>query len=492
MYKILRNISSFWKVFLSASAILLTLTLISLRVGAAGVEDLDVGTSGLPQANGADSTIYLPIAISDHPFNTLFGYEYSSIGENHGLQEMRNAGANWVRRAGIWWPDVEPTKGTYDWSQLSGFEAEFLQADSKNMRVIVIVRGTPAWAQADAPYNRTCGRIKTSEFASFAAFLGELVTRYSYAPFNVKYWELYNEPDVYPDSVPPGNEWMGCWGDPSDPYYGGGYYANMLKDVYPAVKAANPDAQVLVGGLLLDCDPIDVQLNCEDPTTSLFLKGIFENGGGPYFDGVSFHAYDYYNNTLGEYSLSKWDSQWNTTGPSLIAKTAYLRSVLSDYGASSKLLLNTESAVLCDTAWNVCETVFETTKTYYVTQSFVSAFVAGLDSNIWYFWTYRNSELLEPDNTPLPSYYTYKFARGQLKYATYNQEIATETGVRTYEFDVPGGGRLWVMWSLDGADHNGVTLPGTPAAVYDSDGDPITPASTIDVDLEPLYLEWDS
>ncbi len=49
---------------------------------------------------------------------------------------------------------------------------------------------------------------------------------------------------------------FGCWGDPNDKtYYGGEYYAEMLKRAYPAVKAANPQAIVLNGGLLLDCDP---------------------------------------------------------------------------------------------------------------------------------------------------------------------------------------------------------------------------------------------
>ena len=46
---------------------------------------------------------------------------------------------------------------------------------------------------------------------------------------------------VDPDSV------FGCWGDNDDDYYGGGYYADMLKMVYPAVKSADPQAQVLIG-----------------------------------------------------------------------------------------------------------------------------------------------------------------------------------------------------------------------------------------------------
>ena len=76
-------------------------------------------------------------------------------------------------------------------------------------------------------------------------------------------------------------------GDINDPYFGGEFYAQMLKAAYPAIKAADPQAQVLVGGLLLD-NP-DVATN----NTALFLEGILRGGGSPFFDAVSFHCYSY-------------------------------------------------------------------------------------------------------------------------------------------------------------------------------------------------------
>ncbi|MCH7589308.1 MAG: hypothetical protein IIC78_14930, partial [Chloroflexi bacterium] len=105
-------------------------------------------SSMIPQAAVivTGTPVYLPLVVQEYPKNTIFGYEYSSITTGHGVELMRTAGATWVGRAGIWWPDVEPTKGTYDWSQLSGFEAEFQLARSKHMEVVIIVRGTPSWA----------------------------------------------------------------------------------------------------------------------------------------------------------------------------------------------------------------------------------------------------------------------------------------------------------------------------------------------------------
>ena len=160
----------------------------------------------------------------------------------------------------------------------------------------------------------------------------EAVTRYSKPPYNVKYWELGNEPDVDPANMPP-NAVYGCWGNINDPYYGGGYYAELLKAIYPRIKVADPDAQVLIGGLLLDCDPTNPPIDANtglprNCTPSRFLEGILLNGGGEFFDSVSFHAYDYYGSNLGEYSNANWHSSWNTTGPVLTAKVNYLRKLL--------------------------------------------------------------------------------------------------------------------------------------------------------------------
>jgi hypothetical protein len=41
------------------------------------------------------------------------------------------------------------------------------------------------------------------------------------------------------------------WGDISDPYYGGRYYGEMLMAVAPAMRAADPQVVIWLGGLLL-------------------------------------------------------------------------------------------------------------------------------------------------------------------------------------------------------------------------------------------------
>jgi len=406
-----------------------------------------------------------------------------------GLDQMVAANISWTRPIGMLWSSVESTEGTYNWSVLASLESELQNASSKGIQVVLIVHNTPQWARKIAGSGSYCGPISQGKLPAFGSFMGALVARYSVPPYNVKYWELWNEPDIDPSYVP-GDSGYGCWGDQNDAYYGGGYYAEMLKAAYPQIKTANPQAQVLVGGLLLDCDPRPgtgcVAVGHSD-LPGKFLEGILINNGGPYFDGVSFHAYDYYYGQSGKYGNSNWQSAWNTTGPVLIAKTQFIQSLLSQYSVSGKFLMNTESALLCNACSN--DSVFETTKANYVVQAYVAAIAEGLRANIWYsVLGWQNSNLLNSDLSPRPAYTALQFSRSELRNATWVRDITEYSGVKGYEFQ-RGDRRIWVLWSLDGASHPS-NLPRVPLAAWDALGISVTPAVSMNVTLNTLYLEW--
>ncbi|MFQ5615847.1 MAG: hypothetical protein ACE5GO_05235, partial [Anaerolineales bacterium] len=215
-----------------------------------GSGETPIPASETPSPNVPPIAGPTPLPIVDLP---LMGVEMINNGSFISKVPIAaQAGVHWVRLNGLFWSDIEPTEGERDWDQLSLFEERIQAASAAGLQMIVIVRSTPAWAQARPGYY--CGPVHPGKLATFGKFMHDLVSRYSQPPFNVRYWELGNEPDIDPRHVPPDNI-FGCWGDENSPYYGGEYYAEMLKAVYPQVKAADPDTQVLVGGLLLDCDP---------------------------------------------------------------------------------------------------------------------------------------------------------------------------------------------------------------------------------------------
>ena len=457
-----------------------------------------------------EGSIYLPSIFVDYlpQMSSIFGVDITPIDDSAGLAEMRSAGAYILRRGPFKWKDVEPIAPidgvhTYIWDSpaVQSFEEELLNAQSNDMTAVMIVGSAPEWAREDQVNDYTCAPIDQADLDDFAVFMVEIVKRYSMPPYNVKYFELYNEPDIDPSVLPsiyPLDNGFGCWGDTDDPYYGGGYYAEMLKVVYPKIKTADPNAQVLVGGLLLDCDPVNPPEN-KDCTPSKFLEGILlalQADGGDFFDGISFHAYDYYNyDGLGKFSNINWHSSWNTTGPVNIAKTRYIVDLLSKYGysQSEKLLLNTESAIICSELYPCDDTAypdFELTKAYYLVQAYAVAIAEGLDANIWYSAKgWRDSGLLNPDLSHHNAYDAYLTSRKMLANAEFIQELHLYSRVAEYEFVRANGRKMWVLWSRDGLLHQ-INLPGTPSFIMDALGVPVQVSTSITLDLKPIFIEW--
>ena len=453
-------------------------------------------------------TLYLPAIAYTHPPLSSAGVEASGSGTSYTgqISRMSQAGAQFTRIAGVWWPDVQATEGVgnYDWSAISWIDSDLAAASAQGLTPILVVRGTPAWAQLYTGYS--CGPILESKLSAFGDFMAALVTRYSQPPYNVKYWEMGNEPDVDPyviDNFASDSD-IGCWGDSTDTAgFGGSRYAAMLKVVYPRVKAVDPSAQVLVGGLLLDCDPTPGVQGCQTYNHSalppLFLTGILAAGGGPYFDGIAFHAYDYNFQVLGVYSLNTFHSTSSTTGPSSAAKAEYLRNVLSAYSVSGKYLLTTESALLCSSCDGV--PAYEMTKAYYVAQLYAQSISLDLRVSAWYSvlgWFGRSTALLNTDLSARPAYTAYNAVTTLLGGTSYvgpvtSADVGGAAPVLGYKF-TRGGERLWIVWSADAAAHT-LTLPTPAQQEWDVFGAPITPTDSVTVTLSPsdrllVYLEW--
>ncbi len=423
-------------------------------------------------------------AQSQVPAEPIPGMELESLTEKR-LTLALDAGAYWIRRNAILWSDVERTEGKLNWSVTLDLEKEMALASSQGAQMVMIVRSAPAWAQKIPGV--FCGPILPEKLPSFANFLYEAVKRYSVPPYNVLYWELGNEPDIDPALIAKDSP-FGCWGDANDPYYGGGGYAEMLKVVYPKIKEANPQAQVLVGGLLLDCDPINPPegKNC---APSRFLEGILEGGGGPYFDGVSYHAYDYYSGGQ-TYTNPNWHSSNQTYGPVLVPKGRYLRSVLNANGAPGKFLINTESGLVCGRDGSEPDCLapeFEQTKASYVALANVSALAESLRGNLWYSLTgWRGTALVDKNLQPFPAYQAYKTSADQILKARFVREITDFPGVRGYELERDGQ-RLWFLISADGQSHT-VALPAQPAAILDVLGAPLPASTEVTVAAAPVYV----
>lgn len=427
--------------------------------------------------NTGPVTAYLPLVYRAYPPPPpVFGVEMHVIGAAQGLSQAVDAGPHWVRSDFFHWDRIEPWRTnppTYHWDVVD--ENSLRNASEHDLHVIATIKFTPAWAQKYP--GSYCGPIAQEKLDEFAQFLKTLVRRYKNPPYNVEYWELGNEPD---HAIMYNRFDYGCWGQIGEPYYGGRYYGEMLKVAYPAIKAADPDAQVLIGGLLLDCDPNSPPPG-RDCTISRFLEGILEAGGGPYFDVVSFHAYADYLGTSGQMRNGGWPGSVTA----IPEKTAFLRGVLNRYGYGNKALMNTESALLCGTDSAGCRD----TQGMYIPRAYAEALALDLLGQVHFDLkgTWKYSGLLEPDLTCKPAYYAYKAAADFLSAVTYvGPATGYPPGIQGYTF------RRWdrladvdVIWSVSTASVP-VTLS-AGATVYTQYNEVVAPP--IWVGYAPVYVK---
>jgi hypothetical protein len=423
-----------------------------------------------------------PVAPPDEAGVPAFGVEIGRIPSGQVMTQAVDAGVYWIRYNALLWADVEPVPGARDWQAVADLEAEMLAARAAGMQVILIVRKTPDWAQKLPGHS--CGPVAPDALDDFARFMADAAERYGAPPYGVKHWELGNEPDIDASLVKP-DAVFGCWGDAQDPYYGGEYYGQMLQAVYPAIKAANPAAQVLIGGLLLDKEPAMDDL--PNPP-GRFLEGILQAGGGEFFDLVSFHAYALYDGQVHDWELL--NAAWVQRGGIVAGKADYLREVLSASGYDKPLAL-TESGLLCAGCSSPPPEGFLVAQAAYVPRLYARSIALGLVATIWYPLDgpgWREAGLLDKEQSPRPGYHAFQTMTRLLGQGQYLGPVEEMAGLEGYAFS-EAGEQVWVLWSSTDAPIQ-IPVPPRLLAVYDTLGVPVIPTDGYLVaGFSPIYLE---
>lgn len=140
----------------------------------------------------------------------------------------------------------------------------------------------------------------------YALYLYKMVPRYKN---QVKFWEIWNEPDVnwgY-DAIKPANEEGSWWANdppPCDivihaPVY---HYIRMLRISYEVIKSIDPTAYIAIGGIGT-YSFLDIILRNTDNPDEGDISSDFPKKGGAYFDVLSYHTYPHHDG-----SLDYWDN----------------------------------------------------------------------------------------------------------------------------------------------------------------------------------------
>ena len=349
----------------------------------------------------------------------IFGIEIRSqnCDEPH-FDKFIQAGADTTRYGYLSWARMEPTNTTadnYHWEKYDQLMADY---GERGLSTIIIIADIPSWAG-----QTRSGPFNDDSRADFAEFVGAVVNRYSRPPYNIKYWELFNEPD---GTKPLYGATINTWG-----YYGR-EYALMLKEVYPAIKAADPASQVVMGGLAYDAF---VQPDGSGNFYQWFVEDVIKNGGADYFDIMNFHYYYFAHETWGN----------------IIGKTTHLKNVLAYYGVTKPMICS-EVGI-----WGYEDPYYLDLQARYVPMVFSRGFSVGLETVLWFPLSTKEGQTFEggllrgEDLSAKPAYISYQTMTSEL--GEYRYSAVVETGAANlegYEFISSMSGKIkQVVWAQE-------------------------------------------
>jgi hypothetical protein len=169
---------------------------------------------------------------------------------------QKDMGARWVRLQ-VSWKDFEQSKGSYNTWNLNHTGNAIRLARESGARVVVMVYDAPAWASGTSGGSGNVPR-NPADYADFMRYLA------SYYRGKVDAYEIWNE-----------QNFVRFWRTGPE----AGEYVALLKAAYPAVKAGDPEAKVVFGGLSL--------------SDYRYVEQAYAAGAKGYFDVMAVHPYTY-------------------------------------------------------------------------------------------------------------------------------------------------------------------------------------------------------
>ena len=197
-----------------------------------------------------------------------FGISQGRELDNRDLLGMASARVR-TSRFLLQWRTVQPVQGAWDWRQPDRVIGGLA---SRGIRPLPFAWGSPQWVRpgpSRPPVNSTSSQNRWQNFlkaavARYGPTGSYWTTRYrqvygaNATPLPIQSWQVWNEPNLkkYFD---PGNTTG----------HGVDQYAQLVRISHAAIKSRDPQARIVLGGMLGYGDPLAVD----------FLKGLYKRPG---------------------------------------------------------------------------------------------------------------------------------------------------------------------------------------------------------------------
>ena len=250
-----------------------------------GLSDL-AGDQLRPRLDLAAGAAIQHVDVSPFGVNTFLEQEVEPAKRALAVEMAADAGFRFLRQE-FPWEDLEihgkgdfadrrhePTRSAWE-----KYDEIVALAEAHGLELIVRLSNPPGWTRAQGEGENNANTFAPPDnLQDYADFVTAVATRYR---GRVQYYQLWNEPNIYP-------EWGSAAIDPEA-------YAELLKVGATALRAADPDAVVILGALAAT---INLQPDDPPPGNSLndllFLQRLYDAGAAPYFDIVATQGYGLY------------------------------------------------------------------------------------------------------------------------------------------------------------------------------------------------------
>ncbi|MCL5958422.1 MAG: cellulase family glycosylhydrolase [Chloroflexi bacterium] len=226
---------------------------------------------------------------------------------------LKDAGFGWVKQQ-VTWYDIEGSRGQYSWGELDRVVND---AYGAGVKLILSVTRAPSWATSDG------GHGMPADPADLGNFMQAMATHYQ---GKVAAYEIWNEQNT---------------GGETNGHVDAGRYVELLKAGFTGVKAGDPWAIVLYGGLT----PTGVN----DPAVAIddkvFLGQTYQYQNGVvknYFDALGAHPGSNSNSPDQFWPDNPGPYGWSNDRSFYFRRVEDLRDVMVQYGDGNKQIWLTE------------------------------------------------------------------------------------------------------------------------------------------------------